>query len=454
MSTRFATYDEVMGYVRRFTDYERMVKVKPMAPYGVTRMERLLEWLGHPEARFPAVHIAGTKGKGSTAAMVASILRAAGLTVGLYTSPHLLHERERIMIDGRWISEPEVLALVNRMAPYLDLAQRDGETYAPTFFEIYTTLAFLLFAEHEADYGVLETGLGGRLDATNVCRPVVCGITPIGFDHMEKLGNTLDRIAWEKAGIIKEGVPVVCAPQDRRAMNAIVAAAEGRACRLICVGDDVRSTLTRSDAAGCEFGIRTWRGEYQGLRVPLAGEHQVTNAAVAVGLIEVLREQGAPVGPPHVAEGLATLSWHGRIDAVEQQPWLILDSAHNVPSAQALRKTLASAFPCRRRIFVFGIAEDKDVDGVLRTLAPMMDEAVFTKANNPRASDPAALAEKMAGIARIPTSAAPDIAAALERARQSATPNDLICVTGSFYLAGEVQLLLNRATTEKRAVVT
>lgn len=449
MALEFHTYDDVMAYVRRFTDYERMVKVKPMAPYGVSRMERLLEFLGRPEQAFRAVHIAGTKGKGSTAAMVDAILRAAGLCSGLYTSPHVEHERERIQVDGQWISEPEIVRFISRMAPYLEQSLKDGETYAPTFFEIYTALAFLQFVERRVDYGVLETGLGGRLDATNVCQPVVCAITPIGFDHTDKLGETLDRIAWEKAGIIKDGVPVVCAPQDRRAMNSIVAAVEGRGCRLVQVGADVRYKVHDADATGSTVSVRTWREAHERLRVPLAGEHQALNAAMAVGLVEILRDQSAAITAEHVRAGLAALRWPARVEVLGTRPWVILDSAHNVPSALALRDALEHLFPCRRRFFVLAMSQDKDVEGILRVLAPLMDMVVFTKTSNPRAAEPADLAVRMAAVAPVASEVQADIQRALDRALALVEPQDLLCVAGSFYLAGTAREILSSLQAHK-----
>jgi len=449
---KLAKYDDVMGYIRRFTDYERMVKVAPLPPYGITRMAGLLTSLGNPERKLRAIHIAGTKGKGSTAAMVASILRSARLKAGLYTSPHLVDVRERIMVNGEWITEEEVVDFANQMAPYLNQALVNGETYAPTFFEIFTAMTYLHFVKQEVDYAVLEPGLGGRLDATNVCLPVVCGITAIGYDHTDKLGDTLDCIAWEKAGIIKKGVPVVTSPQDQLAMNSIFAAAEGRGCRLITVGKDIIVSNPMSGRDGNRFSIETWQSKYEDLYVPLLGEHQATNAATAVGLIEVLREQGAAITEKHVRDGLATLSWHGRIDIVSEKPWVIIDSAHTIASAKALCKVLSDAIPCQRRVFLVGIAKDKDVDGVLKTLAPVADEMIFTKTNSPRSSEPADLSDKMREIAAIPTTIEPDIAKAIDRALSKAGEQDLVCVTGSFYLAGDVKLRLESKQKQKKAL--
>ena len=239
MSGPFTSCDETLDYLYRFTDYERMTKPRAAATsiFGLKRMNQLLDYLGHPEQQLRVVHIAGTKGKGSTAAMTAAILQRAGTSVGLYTSPHVLSVRERIMVDGAWIAPERVVAHVNRMYDYLHESLKTSEKYTPTFFEIFTAMAFLEFVAQGVYYAVLEVGLGGRLDATNVVRPLVCGITHVSFDHTDKLGDTLALIAGEKAGILKPGVPVVVAPQEPAALGAIQSRAEavGAPVRLVCL---------------------------------------------------------------------------------------------------------------------------------------------------------------------------------------------------------------------------
>ena len=434
----FATYKDALDYLFHFTDYERMHKVKKATSvFGLARMNRILAHCGNPHERLRTVHIAGTKGKGSTAAMLASMLRASGRSAGLYTSPHLLDIRERIQIDGEWIPEDAVTRLLVRLRPYLDEATRDGETYAPTFFEIFTTIAFLHFLEGGVDVAILEVGLGGRLDATNVVRPEACAITPVSFDHTDKLGTELAQIAGEKAGIIKEGVPVVAGVQPPEALDVIRARAAELGAPLRVVGEDV----TVTDGPGDAFSVRTWRRTLDGLRLPLLGRHQRDNAATAAGLAELLCDQGFDLGDKCVRDGLASLQWPGRIQLAASDPDIIVDGAHNVASIEVLLDTLA-ALPSKRTAFIIGIAQDKDVDAVLRLLAPRGDVFVVTRTSNPRAADPAGLKASLEALGATCVYAAETPAAALGVARAEIPPGGRICVTGSMYLAGDVLALL------------
>ncbi len=436
MSGPFETCQQALDYLYHFTDYERMVKPRAAATsiFGLGRMNQLLDYLEHPELRLRVVHVAGTKGKGSTAAMTAAILQRAGARVGLYTSPHVLSVRERIMVDGAWIAEERLVAHVNRMREYLDESLRTHEKYTPTFFEIFTAAAFLDFVAEGVDYAVLEVGLGGRLDATNVVRPVVCGITHISFDHTDKLGDTLALIAGEKAGILKAGVPVVVAPQEPAALGAIQARAEALGAPVRLVGRDIALV----DEGG-EFAVHTPRKRYKRLRVPLAGRHQRINAATAVGLAEeATASRGIRLTPALVREGLAGLRWRARIETVAERPRIVVDAAHNLASIRALLATLDAEFAFQRLVFVVGISGDKDVDGILRALIPRAALIVVTASHSPRACPPEELLARARalGAAEAVACAAPADAVAL--ARERAAPDDLVCVTGSFYLAGEV----------------
>jgi dihydrofolate synthase/folylpolyglutamate synthase len=436
LSGPFKSYEEAIQYLYHFTDYERMVKPRDQATsvFGLSRVNLLLEHLDNPQRQLRIVHVAGTKGKGSTAAMTASMLQHAGARVGLYTSPHVESVRERIMIDGDWIPEERLTAHVNRMHPYLQESLKGRETYTPTFFEIFTAVAFLDFLDQAVDYAVLEVGLGGRLDATNVAVPVVCGITNISYDHMDKLGNTLTLIAGEKAGILKAGVPVVVSPQDPEALRAIAVRAEALGAPMRLVGRDI--TL---EAQGKEFSVATARRLYSGLRVPLPGRHQQVNAATAVGLAEEAAEGSRwQLTRDRAREGLAAVRWRARIETVATRPTVIVDGAHNAASARALLETLASEFTFRRLLFVLGIAADKDVDGILRELAPKASLIVCTRSQSPRACPPAELVERLRAFGNVEAVACENAPAALALARQRAEPDDLVCVTGSFYVAGEV----------------
>jgi dihydrofolate synthase/folylpolyglutamate synthase len=437
----FTTYREALAYLFNFTDYERMHRVqKATSVFGLSRMARILDHCGNPQRRLRAVHVAGTKGKGSTAAILALVLRSAGRTVGLYTSPHLLDIRERIQIDGEWISEDTVVRFINHLHPYLRSASKGGEIYAPTFFETFTTMAFLHFLERDVDVSIFEVGLGGRLDATNVLVPQVCAITPISFDHVDKLGDTLAKIAGEKAGIVKEGVPVVSGVQPPEALDVIRARCAELHAPLRVVGEDVRV----EPAADGTFSVSTWRRTLDGLRIPLAGRHQLENAATAVGVAECLGELTGELTDEAVREGVASVSLPGRIQQVALAPDVIVDGAHNVASITVLLATLDS-LPPKPTTFVVGIAGDKDVPAVVGLLAARGDAFVVTRAGNPRAEQPErlkALIQAAAPGKRVDVADTP--AEAVELARARAKPGDRICVTGSMYLAGDALKLFRQ----------
>ncbi len=432
--TTFQCYQEALDYLFHFTDYERMHRVqKATSVFGLSRMNRLLEHCGNPHLRLRAVHIAGTKGKGSTAAMLASVLRAAGSSVGLYTSPHIYDVRERIQVNGEWIPEADVTRLINRLHPYLEVAKHGGETYAPTFFETFTVIAFLYFLERQVDIAVVEVGLGGRLDATNVLRPLACAITPVSFDHTDKLGTELPKIAREKAGIVKSETPVVSGVQRPEALDVIRARCAELAAPLRVVGEDIRVE------GGCNgFAVTTWRRRIEGLTVPLVGRHQQQNAATAIGLAEVLCERGAAISAVHVRSGLAAVQWPGRIQTVSREPETIVDGAHNEASVQVLVDVL-SGLPAKKTIFVVAIARDKDIPSMIRLLASCGDQFIFTRTKNPRAAEPEDLKSRLLEAdAGKPVRLAATPADALALARRLASPADRIVVTGSMYLAGDV----------------
>lgn len=405
---------------------------KATSVFGLSRMNALLDFCGNPQNSLKTVHVAGTKGKGSTAAMLASILKESGLKTGLYTSPHLLDIRERIQINGYMIPEAEVVKHLNRLEPYLLKAGNGGGTYSPTFFETFTVIAFLHFLEQKCDISVIEVGLGGRLDATNVVTPEACGITPVSFDHMDKLGKRLWQIAGEKAGIVKQGIPVVSGVQQEEALQVIREKCKELAAPLKVVGEDV--TISSS---GKTFGVKTWKQTYDGLVVPLLGSHQRENAATAVALAEILREKGLAVSEAGIRSGIKNVDWPGRIQVIAHSPEIIIDGAHNEASARALTDTLAS-LPRRRTIFIVAIARDKDIAGIARTLAQSGDEFITTRTENPRAALPEDLAEAFKRESQKPVSSAVTPEKALELARSKADANTRICCTGSLYLVGEL----------------
>ena len=314
-------YREALGYILSFADYERLPRSAVV--FDLRRIEMLLERMGNPHLYARSVHVAGTKGKGSTAAMIASILAESGYKTGLYTSPHLLTITERIMVDGRNIPEADFAVIVARMIPHAEQVNRSGGLGDLTTFELLTALAFIHFKERAVDYQVMETGLGGRLDATNVVKPEVCIITSISYDHTDVLGNTLGAIAAEKAGIIKSGSTVVCAPQHPEAREVIIKVCRERGARLITVGSDVTWQGLEFNQAGQSLSVRGLKQNYD-LTIPLLGEYQMENAAIAVTAAEVLAERGAKITPHTIKEGLKKVRWLGRLQVLRENPLVII----------------------------------------------------------------------------------------------------------------------------------
>ncbi len=430
-------YSQTTAYLMGLIDYEKTPAQIAVSRYlNLDRMREALARAGNPHTQFRAAHLAGTKGKGSTAAMTAAILRAAGHRVGLYTSPHLVAFSERIRVDGEPISESALAELVAEVEPVVD-AMRATPLGPPTFFEVATLLAFLWFARCRVDVAVLETGMGGRLDATNVVTPLVTAITTIAIDHTAELGETLELIAGEKAGIIKPGVPVVSAPQDPEAAAVIARIATERGSPLYRVGEELRLWPSTFYTPRRErFSVQSEHGVYADLACPLLGEHQQTNAAVAIGIIERLQEAGVPVQPAEIRTGLATVHWPGRLQVVRERPLLILDGAHDPASIAVLLAALARHFPGHPRRFIAGFSREKDWPAMLRQLAPAAEELLLTAANSPRAVPPDQLADEARPLLANVTTA-PDIGTALQELLRRAAPEELLCVTGSLYLVGD-----------------
>ncbi|MBI4401995.1 MAG: bifunctional folylpolyglutamate synthase/dihydrofolate synthase [Nitrospirae bacterium] len=401
---------------------------------GLDTIEALLDRLGRPQDRYRALHIGGTNGKGSTAAMAAAVVQAAGFRVGLYTSPHLVDFHERIRVNGVPISEESVAELTERVRRAMGLA------LAPTFFEATTAMALQYFADAGVEVAVVEVGMGGRLDATNVLAPLVSAITNVTLDHQEYLGSTVEAIAYEKAGIIKPGVPVVAGRLKPEAAAVIRWIAAERGAPLYHLGRDFTTAV--ESLAGFQYdGLQA---SYAGLSCPLPGAHQLDNAACALAMLELAAARGLRVSEGSVRAGLRAVCWEGRLEVVERSPTLLLDGAHNLAAADAVASYLAEYRrdrPGARVVLVWGMMRDKDRDGFVRAVLPLADEVVVTQAAIPRAASVqelcAALGER-AGAAHV----APVAADALARARWLATPDDLICVTGSLMLVGEVKALL------------
>jgi len=411
----------------------------------------------HPERKFPSVHIAGTNGKGSTAAMVDAILRAGKWRTGFYSSPHLVSITERIRIDGQAISEGEFALLATRVRETSErLVTMKQLESVPTFFEQVTMIAFLFFAGRNVDLAVLEVGMGGRLDATNICRPVVTAITPIGFDHQHCLGDTLTAIAGEKAGILKPGIPAVIAPMKGEAIAAVTARADVVEAPVILVEDEVRAAdLLRIEVVSgtealrhtgkCYLGYRNSRAEYAAW-INLRGRHQAINALTAIHIAEEVKRAGFGIPLGAVNQGLSEVVWPGRleiVDPINGNPAMLLDGAHNLSGAVTLRAFLDEHFSDRQITMIFGVMRDKEVGSMAELLFPAARRIILTRVDNPRTVDPADIAAPDE-VVRIGSAAE-----ALTAARQATSRDGLIVICGSLYLIGEIKALLNPPTASR-----
>ena len=421
-------YQEAIRRLESLIDYERTPAAAQAARvWNLDRIAYMLQAVGNPHLDTKFLHIAGTRGKGSTAAVTASVLTSAGYRTGLYTSPHLQCFRERIRIDGEMISEAELASLVEETQPIVEKMSR-SEIGAPSFFDVYTFLALMHFARKKVDFAILEPGLGGRLDATNVVTPIACAITRIGVDHTEELGNTLAQIAGEKAGIIKPGVPVVTSEQPDEAMEVLEGICRERECRLVPAPT---VEITHAD----EFGQKLRVNELE-LECPLLGAHQAENVGVAIGLIGPIRQMGISIPREAIIEGVRAVCWPGRFQIVRRNPHVILDGAHDETGAKALVATMRSLFPGRRVIVVFGMVRGHDTEAVARVLAPLADKVYVTAADSPRAVDPSVIQKYVSGDIVVP------VAEAVVKAINEAGEEDVVLVTGSLYVVGEAMTAL------------
>ena len=446
------TYDEALEFWYGRINYE--VRSAHPADLKLERMRALLRLLGDPQDRFRIVHVTGTKGKGSTAAMLAEVLQAAGYRVGLFTSPHLSDVRERMRVNGQCISREELAARMDEVAPaVLAMETAAGSLPPPTFFEIGTALGFLHFNRRRCDVAVVEVGLGGRFDSTNVCTPVVSVITNIGLDHMAQLGPTLEAIAFQKAGIIKRRVPVVSGVTHDGARRVIERVASENAAPIQQLGRAFRPHATLGELNAATGMIHPTRLSFYRSRYPwptltvkLLGEHQVTNAALAVATVEVLRDTGMPITDRAVAAGLESVRWPGRFEILGTRPLVVLDAAHNVPSAEALIQTLQRCITrlTGRKRLLFAVSSDKQYTEILRILGTEFDRLYLCRyGNNPRCVAPEKLAQIAAVAApRCELSVHATSTEAWNAAKSEAKPEDLICITGSMFLVGELRPLL------------
>ncbi|HEU5440487.1 MAG TPA: folylpolyglutamate synthase/dihydrofolate synthase family protein, partial [Ktedonobacterales bacterium] len=410
---------------------------------NLARERALLGALGNPHQAYGITHVAGTKGKGSTSALLAAILWASGLRTGLYTSPDLHTFRERMRVDGELIAPGEVTRLVPQIRAALE--QVDSSLGPYITWEVATALTFLFFREAGVQHAVVEVGLGGRLDATNVVNPLVSVITSISYDHMAVLGNTLAEIAREKAGIIKPGVPVVTSAQAPEALDVIARIASERGAPLIRVGPagtpgaDYTYRAGPFDTERQTLDVVTPSGTLAGLELALLGEHQLENAAAAIAAAETLRARGLPISEGAVREGLRAARWPARLQVVAQRPWIVVDGAHNADSFARMLAALRRHFPFRRLLLVLGLMADKDVPGITREIAGARVSQVFaTSWHHPRATTGESIAAQLAEVApELPVRTFLALDSALAAALAEAHPDDLICACGSVAFAGE-----------------
>lgn len=448
-------FDDALRFWYARVNYEQ--KAANPSDLKLDRMRTLLDLLGNPHERLRVVHIAGSKGKGSTSAMLAAVLREAGFRTGLFTSPHLERVHERIQVDGTSITDAEMASLLseiaNACAGRIWPTDANGDAVplaeALTFFEIATALGFLHLVRRRVDFAVLEVGLGGRFDSTNVCRPMVSIITSISFDHMKQLGNTLNQIAFEKAGIIKPGRPVLSGVLSPGPRSVIEEIAGERQAPLFQMGRDFTFThepglISAIEERAPVLQVTTRKRRWPRLELGLLGAHQAANAALVVSAMELLERQGVPIPDRAIAKGLANVHWPARLEVLGRRPTVVLDCAHNLASAQALIDTLAESIPLpegARRHLIFAGATDKDLAGMLKLLRPMFSHVYLTRySNNPRATGPMTLAEHLP--AKTDYSIHETAEDAWKEARRAAHERDLICVTGSVFLAGEMRPLI------------
>jgi dihydrofolate synthase/folylpolyglutamate synthase len=441
-------YQQPLDYLYSYVDYsvKRKYRYSPDV-FDLVRVTELLASLGNPHENYPSIHVAGTKGKGSVSALIASCLTEHGYKTALYTSPHLLHFTERIQIDGREIPEERVVAFVAKLKELM------GEESDLTVYELITAMAFDYFAREDVDCAVVEVGLGGRLDATNVLTPLVTIITSLSYDHMHLLGESLSDIAREKGGIIKPDVPIVMAPQQFEAERVVEEIAEERGAPLIQVGTDWHFAPGSHELDGQSLYV--WSAKEQPLmdafvesaggeewapprfEIPLLGHHQVVNASVAYAALKAVDEAGLKISEESIRQGFRKVQWPGRFQVLSEHPALVIDSAHNRDSALKLRIAIDDYFPGRQVLLIFGASEDKDLTGMMTELVPRISRLIVTQASHPRAADP----EELANLARgfgLKVEVITPVKAALQYALEMQDPDEVVLAAGSLFISGEV----------------
>jgi dihydrofolate synthase/folylpolyglutamate synthase len=437
----FTRYKQAINYLFQKTDYERQEYLRyNVTTFNLDRMNKLLAAVGNPHLKTKAVHIAGSKGKGSTATMLAKMLEANDYKVGLYTSPHVVHMHERIVVNSHPVKDAEMLRLLNRIhAPIEKLSKED----APTFFEIMTALAFMHFLDKKVDIAVIETGLGGRLDSTNVIQPEVIGITSLSIDHQQQLGTAIDSIAREKAGVFKHGIPIITVQQDPTAMKVLRSEALTAKAQLNVTGGDIdfsyRFETSREHGPHTRICLTTPTSKFEHLRVPLHGKHQAINCGLALAMLDKLKANGYEIDNEKAEQGLHEVSLMGRMEIIHQEPRIMIDGAHNAASIRALIHAIGQNIPYDSMVVIFGCNSDKDVDGMLHELQYGADKIIFTRSNSPKAKSPQDLADMFSEHSTKMCQVASSLGEALQLANSAVSREDLICITGSFYLIGQAK---------------
>ncbi len=437
------SYNQALDYLYSFVDYSlKHASELAKADFNLDRMFALMDSLGNPQNQYPIIHVAGTKGKGSTSALCASALQAAGYTVGLYTSPHLEDYVERIQVNGAPISHQQLVELVEEIKPHVARIEK------LTTFEITTALAFVAFAKYGVNAAVFEVGLGGRLDATNIVTPKVSVITSLSYDHMAVLGDTLTLIAGEKAGIIKQGVPVVSSPQKDEALAVLERVAKLKDAELTLVGRDVKFELVESSLEGQSLTVDGGRWTVNGaqstvhgqssivkLNIPLLGSHQVENAATAY---TALKASGISITDEQIQKGFSQVKWRARFEVARRNPPVIFDSAHNQDSFEKLRETLDAYFPDKKIYLIFGASEDKNIPGMFAELKSRIKKIIITRADHPRALEVERI-QQLADQAGAESESVTPVKSALARALDlSAKDGSIVLSAGSMFVTAEV----------------
>ena len=437
-------YTQSTVYIESLTNYEKSPAARYDASnFDLRRMELLLAALGNPQAGRKTIHIAGTKGKGSTAAMVASILRTAGYCSGLFTSPHLYSWQERIRINGRPVAQKDFARLVNLARPHVEETNKSARFGCLTTFEVLTAIAFLYFQEQGTAFQVLETGMGGRLDATNIVKPDVCVLTSISLDHTQVLGDTLAKIAREKAGIIKPGCTVVSAPQATAAGSVIKAKCRALDATLIQAGKAIKWIPIGNNLTSQTFRVDGLLRKYL-IRLPLLGDFQMENASLAIAAIEILQQQGANVTYKDILRGLGGVRWPARMQILGLSPLVIIDGAHNPYSVKRLVESIRKYFTYSRAYVIFGSSIDKDITGMGSELEGFADRVILTSSRHSRAA-PVDYLQKLLQNSNLNIWHELDAVKSLSAALAIANERDLILAAGSLFLAAEIQMAFSES---------